>query len=121
MMLDKQNKESFNKTGGKCRVCGTELVFDGRSWNKFRAGNWNADHAYPRSSGGAGTVDNFLPICGICNGLKWKRKGKEVQRVIKWGIWAAEQVRGKTKLGKELLRIFNLRENRNKRRGSQRK
>lgn len=48
--------EVFRKKGGKCYYCGEDAE--------------TLDHFIPRAKGGPNTIDNYIPACRKCNGLK---------------------------------------------------
>src|SRR5262245_57718438 len=54
-----ERAEVLRKTGGRCHVCGSRLTK-----------KWRVDHVIPHYLGGAATLENRLPICRVCNGLR---------------------------------------------------
>jgi 5-methylcytosine-specific restriction endonuclease McrA len=96
-------KTVWDKTGGRCHICGRVLVFDARpgAW-----GRWHLDHIVPLSKGGKSRAQNYLPICAGCNRLKWDHKGLHLQLILRYGVWATAAVRRKTELGKALAKYF---------------
>lgn len=56
----KQRLDVLKKTAGTCHVCGVNL-----------GARWHADHVVPHLHGGQTTVQNCLPICVMCNRLRW--------------------------------------------------
>lgn len=93
------------KTNGRCHVCGGPL---GRKWQ--------ADHVRPRARGGESEYDNYLPCCSICNRAGWKSRSRVIRAILRYGVFAHKQVRGKSSFGREFLRRF-----RNDRQGSKRR
>lgn len=82
------------KTGGHCHICGGFLGKD-----------WTADHIVPHMHGGKGSVDNFLPACGVCNRLRWKYDPKEIRNILELGVYAQAEIRNKTKLGAQMKKL----------------
>ena len=52
----------YLKTGGYCFYCHKELPL-----------NWEVEHVFPKSRGGASDIQNYLPACKACNRTKGKR------------------------------------------------
>jgi len=50
----------FAKTNGHCHVCAGELD-----------AGWCADHVVPHAADGPHALDNYLPICSVCNRARW--------------------------------------------------
>lgn len=85
------------KTGGKCHVCGGGL-----------GDRWQADHVVPLNQGGESKADNYLPICAVCNRLRWGYKPEALRLIIRFGIFAKQEIRHKTQLGEELIKLFEI-------------
>jgi len=49
----------FNKYGGKCAYCGTDLIK-----------GWHIDHINPKINGGGNELENLNPSCKECNNYK---------------------------------------------------
>jgi 5-methylcytosine-specific restriction endonuclease McrA len=103
----RQRKEIIAKTGGKCHVCGGSA-----------GKHWQADHLVPHRMGGMGAADNYLPICRRCNTLRRSYSPTVQQFIMQLGIYARAEIRDKSDLGEDLLRLFlrRHRQNQNRRR-----
>lgn len=55
-----ERKIIYNKTGGRCALCGRMMKF-----NKF-----TIDHIEPISKNGSNELDNLQPACRVCNIFK---------------------------------------------------
>jgi 5-methylcytosine-specific restriction endonuclease McrA len=91
-----QRKIIHAKTGGKCHVCGKDVLID-----KFEA-----DHVKSHSSGGTSVTDNFLPACRTCNNYRWHYLPEEFQWILKLGIWARTEIANNTGLGESMAARF---------------
>lgn len=109
-------KQILEKTGNRCHVCATILDPQKYGKNKRVSGNWTVDHILPKNRGGGNSVENCLPACGHYNGLRWNRMDKKLREVLEYGIIALQEIRRKSKIGKELQKRYILRNKRNKRR-----
>ena len=85
----------FNKTGGRCHVCGGTIH-----------GAWQADHVFPHSSGGRHAADNCLPAHALCNNYRWDYTAEEFQHILKLGVWLRTQIERKTPLGLQVAQRF---------------
>jgi len=85
----------FQKTGGKCHVCGGSLGV-----------RWQADHVIPHILGGQATLDNYLPICKECNRLRWFHSPDVIRLIMRLGIYAKNEIRNQTGLGENLLGLL---------------
>lgn len=86
------------KTGGTCHVCGGRV---GR--------RWQADHVVPHRAGGKHTLDNYLPICGECNRLRWFHAPEVIRLVMRLGVYAKNEIRNDTALGEALVSLLRRR------------
>lgn len=93
------------KTGGKCHVCGGNIV-----------GSWNADHVLAHSAGGVDSADNFLPAHSTCNNYRWDYLAEEFELILKLGVWARTQVERGTPPGRIIGQGFSMHEARRDRR-----
>ena len=59
----------FNKTGGRCHLCGNMLEFNNYGF-EYSADAWEVDHVYPESKGGLTSLPNLKPACPSCNRKK---------------------------------------------------
>jgi len=91
------------KTGGRCHVCGGPL-----------ASNWKADHVRPLARGGSNDVENYLPVCRICNSARWFRTPKKIRYVLRLGVYGYGEVLAGTKLGRKLEALYKQRHDRSR-------
>ncbi|MEP6513915.1 MAG: HNH endonuclease signature motif containing protein [Parafilimonas sp.] len=95
--LTKEERKIIHmKTGGKCQVCGQEVLVD-----KFEA-----DHVKSYSSGGTSITDNFLPACRTCNNYRWHYLPAEFQWILKLGVWARTEIANDSDLGRLMANVF---------------
>ena len=106
----------WDKTNGHCHFCGERLIFDNYGKSKFIIGNWYIDHIFPKSKGGKNTKVNYLSICGECNRLKWHRTGKEIQKLVKYGIISVREKNKGSEMGKKIDKLYKFQEESNKKR-----
>ncbi|MEQ9593711.1 MAG: HNH endonuclease signature motif containing protein [Cyclobacteriaceae bacterium] len=92
----------FNKTSGKCHVCGDVL----------EANRFEADHVMAHAKGGSNHFDNFLPACRTCNNYRWDYLSEEFQWILKIGVWARTQMEKETKIGRIMTEGFMAHEQR---------
>lgn len=85
-----KRKEVFQKTGGRCHICGGEINSD----------DWQADHVLAHSTGGVHDVANYLPAHSLCNNYRWHYGTDEFQWILKLGVWLRPQIETKTSAGK---------------------
>jgi len=93
----------FSKTGGLCHFCGTELVFDAKRGEK---GRWNVDHILPFSREGKDSLENYLPVCKICNRLRWNFESGKIRELLRYGTIAHRLVSKRTKTGDEIRKLY---------------
>jgi 5-methylcytosine-specific restriction endonuclease McrA len=62
---DPKHEAVFEKTHGKCYMCGKQLSF----WNRKNGerGAWEVGHKIARAKGGSDLVRNLVPLCWACN------------------------------------------------------
>ncbi len=90
-----QRREILAKTGGRCHVCGD------------RAGKrWQADHVLHHQLGGGPSIDNYLPICAECNGLRWSHSPRVMRLIMRLGVYGKREIRHGTPLGEQLIRLL---------------
>jgi 5-methylcytosine-specific restriction endonuclease McrA len=89
-----QRAEIHRKTGGRCHVCGGRL-----------GTGWHADHIVPHTRGGSAALDNYLPTCGECNGLRGGQSPELLRLIMRLGVYAKHEIRLQTPLGEEMLRL----------------
>ncbi len=109
-------RQIWEKTGGRCHICGRVLIFDA---TKGEIGKWNVDHIIPFTRGGKDNSKNFLPICKVCNRLKWHFKGRKIRKLFQFGIIALRESKYRTGLGKSIIKIYKNKsvQNKNRRKG----
>ena len=83
-----EREQVLAKTAGHCHICGGSVV----------GTTWNADHVLAHSTGGAHTIDNYLPAHGLCNNYRWDYSAEEFQLILKLGVWAKTQIEQWTKV-----------------------
>lgn len=66
---DDQLNQIYDKTDGRCHLCGKKLAFSNYGGHGAKA-PWEVDHSLPRSRGGAQHLRNLLPACVSCNRSK---------------------------------------------------
>lgn len=86
----------LQKTGRRCHICGGEI----------EGPDWDADHVLAHSSGGAHSVDNYLPAHGLCNNYRWNYLSEELQWILKLGVWLRTQIEIETKIGDTVATAF---------------
>lgn len=71
----------FDKTGGRCEYCRTDLV-----WSSYGSpdniGSWEIDHSVPQSKGGTDHLNNLFPACTECNRQKGDMTGQAFRRKL---------------------------------------
>ena len=93
------------KTNGHCHICGGPL-----------GKKWTADHVVPYAHGGVSSIDNYLPACKVCNGLRWSYRPAQIRRILELGIYAKREIHNGTPLGKELESLYKRRRKQNRKR-----
>ena len=58
------------------------------------------------STGGAHSVDNYLPAHSICNNYRWHYDAEEFQWILKLGVWLRTQIEKGTTIGQEVGQKF---------------
>ncbi len=94
-VTQKQRVDVHKKTRGTCHFCGGSL-----------GKQWEVDHVVPRSFGGRPSLDNYLPICGECNGIRWSYSPRVIRLMLRFGILVKGEIRHKRKLGDDLIALF---------------
>jgi 5-methylcytosine-specific restriction endonuclease McrA len=90
--LSRANREKvWDKTGGRCHICGGSLDGD----------KWHADHVLAYASGGAHSSDNYLPTHSLCNSYRRSFSDVEFQWVLKLGVWLRGEIARETMIGRE--------------------
>lgn len=112
-ITDSIKKATWDKTGGRCHICGRVLVYNAVAGEK---GKWHVDHIVPVAKKGKHNSKNFLPICKVCNRLKWHFKGRKIRKLFQFGILAWHQYELGTDLGKAIKGLYLHRLNQNRKR-----
>ncbi len=87
----------LSKTGGRCHICGGTI--DPERY-------WEADHVLRHGAGGGGELGNYLATHGLCNMYRWDHLPKEMQWILKIGVWARKQMESESDLGGRILNDF---------------
>jgi hypothetical protein len=99
--LSKEQRKIIHvKTDGRCHFCGIKVPID-----KFQA-----DHVVCHTRGGSHKEDNYLPSCFICNNYRWHYLPRELQIILKLGVWARTEIEHQTATGKEIAMRFSKKE-----------
>jgi 5-methylcytosine-specific restriction endonuclease McrA len=115
-MITKQNLQLiYNKTSGHCHFCGDSVIFGkyGLKNAKKISGGWEADHIIQKGKGGSNNVNNYLPSCIKCNRLRWHRKGSNLRELIFLGLIAKDEIKKKSKIGIQILKLRGRRQKAN--------
>lgn len=106
-MTNNQLKIIFAKTEGHCHFCGDSLVFGKYGCKDINnlIGSWEADHIIQKGKGGPKLAKNCLPACVRCNRLRWHRKGKDLRELLLLGIISKKEIKRKSFIGKQLLKL----------------
>ncbi len=91
-----QRKIIHSKTNGRCHFCGIKVPID-----KFQA-----DHVVCHTRGGIHNEDNYLASCPTCNNYRWHYLPRELQIILKLGVWAKTEVENQTAIGNEVAKRF---------------
>lgn len=99
-LTKEQRKNIHAKTNGRCHFCGIKVTID-----KFQA-----DHVVSHIRGGAHKEDNYLASCFTCNNYRWHYLPRELQIILKLGVWARTEIENQTIIGKEISSKFTKKE-----------
>ena len=109
--INKKTKEIvFDKTDGRCHVCGKTLFSNAKAGSRER---WRVDHILQKSRGGEDLINNYLPICRDCNFLRRNYASETMRRIIRFGIIARGLSKRKTDIGLQLSDIYEKRKKKN--------
>jgi hypothetical protein len=93
-------------------MCGGQIV----------ANRWEADHVLRHAFGGGNGPDNFLAIDWLCNSYRLDYSPKEMQWILKIGVWARTQMaKSNSECGREMAKLFFDKELRRERRNELRR
>jgi 5-methylcytosine-specific restriction endonuclease McrA len=95
-----ERREVIRKTGGRCHICGGTIE-----------GDWQADHVFSHSAGGAHAADNYLPAHPLCNNYRWDYSADEFQAILKLGVWMRNEIEHKSPLGLKVAERYLAKEN----------
>ena len=95
-----QRLNIHSKTHGRCHFCGI----------KVRIENFEADHIVSHIRGGEHSVDNYLPSCFTCNNYRWHYLPRELQIILKLGVWMRTEIEHQSLIGRDVAARFSKRE-----------
>jgi hypothetical protein len=73
-------------------VCGDKLGKD-----------WQAGHIVPHLHGGDHSFENLLHVHRECNRVRWSYSPKVLRLIMRFGVYAKDEIRHETELGHKLL------------------
>ncbi len=82
----------LSKTAGRCWYCGERLT-----------GHWDIEHQHPRCQDGSDHLDNLVPSCCRCNGLKGGRSVEEFRQFLVTHLWGNVLAQSESILGLLLI------------------
>ena len=95
-----QKLSIHSKTNGRCHFCGIKVRID----------NFQADHIVSHIRGGEHSEDNYLPSCFTCNNYRWHYLPRELQIILKLGVWMRTEIENQSVIGKDVAARFSRRE-----------
>jgi len=95
-LTNAQRAQVLAKTDKRCHICGGTIS----------ESTWHADHVFPHSSGGAHSVDNYLPAHAVCNNYRWDYTPEEYQLILKLGVWLKGEILRETNIGTQAAEKF---------------
>ncbi|WP_133501990.1 HNH endonuclease [Cognatilysobacter terrigena] len=95
-LTNAQRAHVLAKTDNRCHICGGVIS----------ESTWHADHVFPHSSGGAHSVDNYLPAHAVCNSYRWDYTPEDYQLILKLGVWLKGEILRETSTGKQAAEKF---------------
>lgn len=75
----KRRREIFDKTNGRCHLCGRTIAFTNYGDLDSR-GAWEVDHSVPLAEGGTDHLNNLLPAHISCNRSKQDRSSRSSRK-----------------------------------------
>jgi len=96
----------WDKTAGHCHFCGKKLIFRSYGPGSKKRGKWQVEHIFPKAKGGINSIENYLPVCKICNRLRWDWTGRKIQKVFQYGTIALREARKGTSVGKGIKHLY---------------
>jgi len=104
--------EVWNLVPGKCHICGKRLK---KNAKLGEYGRWHVGHIVAHARHGPQVIGNLLPTCKDCNLILKHSGSKRIKKILRLGVWGESEIRGKTKLGKQLAILYRNRKLRNAR------
>lgn len=96
-------EEVWNLVPGKCHICGKRLK---KNAKRGEYGRWHVGHIVAHKRGGSQTIGNLLPTCRDCNLILKHSGSKRIKKILRLGVWGENEIRGRTKLGKQLTLLY---------------
>jgi len=93
----------WNKSQGRCHICGKRLRKNAKMGDY---GRWHVGHIKAHARGGSQKIGNLLPTCRDCNLILKHSGSKRIKKILRLGVWGEAEIRGKTKLGKQLAILY---------------
>jgi len=78
MYSEKRLSKIYEKTDGKCHICGKKLCFSNYG-SQGKRGNWEVEHSIPRAEGGTDHLNNLYPACISCNRSKGRGSSRSAR------------------------------------------
>ncbi len=99
-LTKEQRRTIHSKTNGRCHFCGIKVDVD----------EFQSDHVVCHTIGGNHKEDNYLPSCFTCNNYRWHYLPRELQIILKLGVWAKTQIENQTVVGINIAEKFSTKE-----------
>ncbi|MBS3085400.1 HNH endonuclease [Candidatus Pacearchaeota archaeon] len=93
----------WSLVSGRCHICGKRLK---KNAKKGEYGGWHVGHIKAHARGGSQAIGNLLPTCRDCNLILKHSGSKRIKKILRLGVWGEAEIRGKTKLGKQLSVLY---------------
>ncbi len=94
-LTKEQRRNILHKTSSRCHICGGKI-----------RGEWQADHVFSHSKGGAHAEDNYLAAHPSCNNYRWDYDPSEILEIMRLGIWLRTQIINRSDLGMAVAERF---------------
>ena len=102
--ISKSLREKIWKyTKGRCHICGKKLR---RNAKHGEYGRGHIGHIVAHARGGSENIGNLLPTCKDCNLILKHSGSKRIKKILRLGVWGESEIRGRTKLGKQLAMLY---------------
>ena len=79
---EKTRDKVYAKSGGKCWYCGFSFSRKYDRKNEPLAGAFTVDHVIPMIRGGSDEIENLVPACFSCNGIKKARTLEDFREIM---------------------------------------